>query len=49
MKFSEENATGIGLIQQKVVVKYISNDQGPENLALISPQRGGVYLRLRLE
>ncbi len=26
-----------------------SKDPGPEDPALISPQRGGVYLRLRME
>jgi hypothetical protein len=28
---------------------YTSKDPGPEDPALISPQRGGVYLRLRME
>jgi hypothetical protein len=27
----------------------LSKDPGPEDPALISPQRGGVYLRLRME
>ncbi|CAB1076088.1 hypothetical protein D1AOALGA4SA_3887 [Olavius algarvensis Delta 1 endosymbiont] len=30
-------------------VKSSSKDPGPEDPALISPQRGGVYLRLPME
>jgi hypothetical protein len=31
------------------IAKLNSKDPGPEDPALVSPQRGGVYLKLRVE